>query len=202
MADAHSSLSADRRYRRQLRRRFRQQRRALTPGQRRRASRRLGPALSRALGHSPARHIGIYTAADGELGLLDALAHPRFQDHAIYLPVLDPVYRGRLRFHLWQRHHRLSPNRYGINEPAVHYRGRHLWALDVLLVPAVAFDQAGFRLGMGGGYYDRTLADLERRPRRPRLLTVGYTFQEVATGSLPVAAWDRPVDQSVTVSPW
>ena len=92
----------------------------------------------------------------------------------------------------------MRPNLYGINEPALLLRGRALWALDVILLPAVAFDQEGFRLGMGGGYYDRTLADMARRPRRPRLVAVGYDFQRVEKGVIPLAPWDQPVDLTVT----
>ncbi|MED5387988.1 MAG: 5-formyltetrahydrofolate cyclo-ligase [Pseudomonadota bacterium] len=184
--------------RRQLRRQFRQQRRSLTPGQRRRASRRIAGQLDQALGHRPARHLALYLANDGELNLLPIQQHARFALATTYLPRLDPVRRGHLQFRLWQRHHPMRPNNYGIHEPANHYRGRALWALDVILLPAVAFDDNGFRLGMGGGYYDRTLEDLARRPRRPRLVAVGYVFQRVSEGSLPVAPWDQPVDLTVT----
>lgn len=184
--------------RRQLRQQFRQQRRALSPGQRRRASRRLGPALSQALQHRPARHLAVYLANDGELDPLPCLQHPRFCQASSYLPVLDPIRRGHLHFRLWQPHHAMGPNRYGIAEPAHHYRGRALWALDVIVLPAVAFDDRGFRLGMGGGYYDRTLAELQRRPRQPLLVAVGYDFQKVENGVFPVARWDQPVDLTVT----
>ena len=180
--------------RRQLRRQFRQQRRSLTPGQRRRASLRFGRRLDQALGHRPARHLALYLANDGELDLRPALGHSRFQLATTYLPRLDPIRRGNLQL----RHHPMRPNHYGIAEPAHYYRGRALWALDVILLPAVAFDACGYRLGMGGGYYDRTLADLQRRPRRPRLVAVGYDFQKVGEGTLPVAPWDQPVDLTVT----
>ena len=162
------------RQRQQLRRQFRQQRRALSVGQRRRASARFGPALARAIQHRPARHVAIYLPNDGELDVRPALRHPRFQQ--------------------------ASPNAYGIHEPALRYRGRALWALDVIILPAVAFDEAGYRLGMGGGYYDRTLAQLARHPRRPRLVAAGYDFQKMARGEIPVAPWDQPVDSVVTAA--
>ena len=134
--------------RRQLRRQFRQQRRSLTPGQRRRASLRFGRRLDQALGHRPARHLALYLANDGELDLRPALGHSRFQLATTYLPRLDPIRRGNLQFRLWQRHHPMRPNHYGIAEPAHYYRGRALWALDVILLPAVAFDACGYRLGI------------------------------------------------------
>ena len=141
------------RQRQQLRRQFRQQRRALSVGQRRRASARFGPALARAIQHRPARHVAIYLPNDGELDVRPALRHPRFQQASTYLPFVDALRPGHLQFRLWRHHHPMRPNAYGIHEPALRYRGRALWALDVIILPAVAFDEAGYRLGMGGGYY-------------------------------------------------
>ncbi|MZR63335.1 5-formyltetrahydrofolate cyclo-ligase [Alcanivorax sp. DP30] len=189
---------SQRRQRQQLRRQLRQQRRQLSTGQRRRAAHRAGPALSNALQYRPARHVAFYLANDGELDLLPALQHPRLQHSSTYLPWLDPLRPGHLHFRLWQAHDPMRPNQYGIAEPALAHRSRALWALDVILLPAVAFDRAGYRIGMGGGYYDRTLADLQRRPRRPRLVTVGYDFQCVEEGVLPLAPWDQPADRIVT----
>ena len=72
----------------------------------------------------------------------------------------------------------------------------YLPALDAILVPLVGFDDRGHRLGMGGGFYDRALADLARRPRRPRLIGVAFEFQR--RPRLREAAWDQPLDQVVT----
>ena len=188
------------RQRQQLRRQFRQQRRALSVGQRRRASARFGPALARAIQHRPARHVAIYLPNDGELDVRPALRHPRFQQASTYLPFVDALRPGYLQFRLWQHHHPMCANAYGIHEPALRYRGRALWALDVIILPAVAFDEAGYRLGMGGGYYDRTLEQLARHPRRPRLVAAGYDFQKMERGELPVAPWDQPVESIVTAS--
>ena len=71
-------------------------------------------------------------------------------------------------------------------------------ALDIVLVPLLAFDRRGTRLGSGGGYYDRSFAFLhgQARPHRPLLVGVGYAFQEVE--SLPAAAWDVALDYIAT----
>lgn len=65
---------------------------------------------------------------------------------------------------------------------------------DVVIVPGVAFDRSGNRLGFGGGYYDRFLAALAAVPgqRRPRLVGLCYAFQVV--DALPARDWDKPVD--------
>ena len=67
-----------------------------------------------------------------------------------------------------------------------------------LLVPLVAFDARGNRLGMGGGYYDRTLAYLRDRShwRRPRIFGLAHALQRV--DALPKNAWDIPVDGVIT----
>ena len=64
---------------------------------------------------------------------------------------------------------------------------------DVVLVPLVAFDGAGQRLGQGGGFYDRAIAGAARRPV---LIGVAHSFQQVS--EVPVAAWDQPLDAVVT----
>ena len=93
----------------------------------------------------------------------------------------------------WVPGAQLLTNQYGIREPDPRrQQGRPTWAIDVLLIPLVAFDAFGNRLGMGGGYYDRLLGDLARRPRRPKLVGVAYHFQQVE--SLPTEPWDQRLD--------
>jgi len=83
----------------------------------------------------------------------------------------------------------------------VHHRGERQFkphALDLILLPLVAFDKSGHRLGMGGGYYDRTLAFLAHRRlwRKPHLLGTAYQFQQLET--LPTQPWDIPLDGIAT----
>ncbi len=188
---SHSDLS-----RRSLRRSLRARRRAVPAGERRRAARRFADNLGRTLGPRRFRHVALYLAGDGELDPLPAMAQARFQNARLYLPALDRVQRGQMHFRLWRREQRLRANRFGIGEPPRRQRARAAWALDAILVPLVGFDDRGHRLGMGGGFYDRALQDLERRPRRPRLIGVAYEFQRLPR--LANAAWDRPLDQVIT----
>lgn len=179
-----------------LRRELRARRRALSVGERRLAGRRFARNLRRDIGWRRVRDLAVYHATDGELDPLPALGQRRFRGARLYLPVLDPIHHGRLRFHLWHRQRRLRRNRFGIGEPRRPERARSAWALDVMLMPLVGFDDDGHRLGMGGGFYDRTLADLHRRPRRPLLIGVAYGFQRLPR--TPRARWDRPVDRVIT----
>ena len=72
--------------------------------------------------------------------------------------------------------------------------------MDVILLPLVAFDRKGYRLGMGGGYYDRSLAFRRSRQqwRRPRLIGVAHSCQQHP--GLPQQHWDVPLDCIITES--
>jgi 5-formyltetrahydrofolate cyclo-ligase len=86
-------------------------------------------------------------------------------------------------------------NRYGIPEPELPEAALiEPDAMDVVLVPLLAFDRHGMRLGTGGGYYDRSFAFLQQRerPTRPLLIGIGYAFQEVEM--LVAEAWDVRLD--------
>jgi 5-formyltetrahydrofolate cyclo-ligase len=94
---------------------------------------------------------------------------------------------------------RLRPNRYGIDEPE---RGAStriaVRRLDLVLVPLVAVDPHGTRMGTGAGFYDRCLQHLRagRNWRRPKLIGLGYEFQRVA--ALAARSWDVPLDALLT----
>lgn len=118
-----------------------------------------------------------------------------------YLPVLDVLHPNRLWFTPYFPDTELLPNRFGIPEPkAVHRRRVPAWRLDMILVPLVAFDADGNRLGMGGGFYDQTLAYQHARAcwTKPRLLGIAYDFQRV--DRLPTDPWDIPLDGIATES--
>jgi 5-formyltetrahydrofolate cyclo-ligase len=104
---------------------------------------------------------------------------------------------GTLGFAPWRSGDGLATNRFGIPEPDV---PEGAWLrpeeMHVVLVPLLAFDAAGNRLGTGGGFYDRSFAFRRTAPAPPLLVGVGYGFQRV--GSLPAEAWDVPLDAALT----
>ena len=178
---------------------MRQQRRALTPRQRREAS----LALDRLLGRHPlflrSRYIAFYLANDGEIDLEPLIHRAWAMGKKCYLPVLSPLYHNRLWFAPYHNECELVLNRFGIAEPVGNWAGmRPAWTLDLVLTPLVAFDEQGNRLGMGGGYYDRTLAYLSRRQHwhKPHLLGTAYSFQQAER--LPHQPWDVPLHGVVT----
>jgi 5-formyltetrahydrofolate cyclo-ligase len=112
------------------------------------------------------------------------------------------LYPGRarwLRFAELRDDTRLVADKYGILEPAGGFRNTvPAHALDLVLVPLVAFDLDGRRVGMGGGYYDRTFEYLRWRRcwHRPRLVGVAYEMQRVA--HIDEDTWDVPLHAIVT----
>jgi 5-formyltetrahydrofolate cyclo-ligase len=138
-----------------------------------------------------ARRIACYLANDGEIDPGPAMGLLRRGGRRILLPVLHGETLWFLPYHPETP---LARNRFGIPEPAVSARRRcPARNLDVVLVPLVAFDAAGNRLGMGGGFYDRTFAYLRNRAvwKRPLLIGVAYEFQRL--DALPSQAWDIPM---------
>lgn len=171
-----------------LRRQLRAARRALTPHAQAVAARRLARRLAALPALKRARRIALYWPMDGEID--PRLLRTRLPAATFYLPLLQPFPAATLRFARWTRGDRLARNRFGIPEP----RGRATVAarqLDVVLMPLTGFDARGNRLGMGGGFYDRTLAFHRHGGPRPLLVGVAHACQQVP--ALPVAAWDVPL---------
>jgi 5-formyltetrahydrofolate cyclo-ligase len=179
-----------------LRRQLKSARNALKPAARHQAAR---ASLRLALRHGlllRAQRIGFYLPQGGEFDAHPLLNQALWMQRECYLPVLPR--RGRvMRFGRLGRNTRMKANRYGIPEPldAHPLRARQL---DLLLMPLVGFDQQGYRLGMGGGYYDATLAFMHHRRlwRKPRLVGIAYECQGVET--LPHDPWDMPLDAVLT----
>lgn len=193
-----SASHSDTRTRQQLRRQLRARRRALSPRQQRQAARALSRQLNRVPALRQARHIALYWPADGEIDPRPWMNHLlRQRRRTFYLPVLHPVHHNRLWFRPVNRKTPLRTNRFGIPEPVGRGPGRAPWTLDIVLMPLVGFSDDGGRLGMGGGFYDRTFAFKRQRPGgNPRLIGLAHEFQRLK--ALPQASWDIPVQQVVT----
>ncbi len=134
-----------------------------------------------------------YWAVKGELPLHLVCARLHARGQRYHLPVLADD--GTLRFAAWRPDVPMRANRYGIPEPAADaHTLLHPRELELVLVPLVAFDRRGHRLGSGAGYYDRSFAFLRgrTRPTLPLLVGIGYQFQEVP--ELPPQPWDVPLD--------
>jgi 5-formyltetrahydrofolate cyclo-ligase len=168
---------------------LRARRRGLAPALQAAASAALCDRIARLPAFRRARRIGFYLARGGEIdpAPLRILAHRLGK--RCFLPVLHPLGRQRLHFVAWREGEPLAANRFGIPEPRLR-RPVPAWSLDLILVPLVAFDDRGNRLGQGGGFYDRTLASLRHR-RHPRRIGLAHAFQQVPR--LDPAPWDVPL---------
>lgn len=176
--------------RQQLRRQLRRRRRALSPSQQQAAARGLLRTLGAQLRFISARHIAFYLAADGEIDPSLLLARALKLGKHCYLPVVTAA--GGLKFARYRQGDRLKSNRFGIKEPACR-RYRDSRAIDLVLMPLVGFDRNGGRLGMGGGFYDRTFSWQQLHPALAgrQLTGLAHSCQEVS--KLALANWDIPI---------
>lgn len=145
------------------------------------------------------RRIALYLATDGELNPEQLLQRARTNGKIIYLPVLRPGTSNSLLFSEFHPRERLINNRFGIPEPSIKkHKPASAWGLDIVLLPLVAFDNSGNRLGMGGGYYDRTLSYLTQRNhwRKPTLIGLAHECQRVSC--VERKPWDIPLHGIIT----
>lgn len=182
-----------------VRRRLRAKRRSLNEEARRLAAEALIRIAVRSHFFLNADRIAFYFPADGEPDVLPLLERAYQMNKRCYLPVLDILGSNRLRFMRYKPGDRLVLNHFGIAEPRGGPRGRISSArLDLVFMPLVAFDSQGNRLGMGSGFYDRTLGFLRRRRywHRPLCLGIAYEFQRL--DRLEANPWDIPLDGCLT----
>ncbi len=149
-----------------------------------------------------AQHIACYLPNDAEVDLAPLISSAWAMGKTVYLPVLSRIHHNRLHFLPYAPDDVLMANSFGIPEPVLHSRRvPALTRLDLVLTPLVGFDERGNRLGMGGGFYDRSFAYLRRRQlwRKPHLLGVAFDVQKSPI-ELPHQNWDVPLDGVVTES--
>jgi 5-formyltetrahydrofolate cyclo-ligase len=178
---------------------MRQTRRALSETQRIECALALASRVQAHPLFKQSRHLAAYFAVNGEMDPSPLIEQAWSMDKTIYMPVLKPGCENRLWFTPYHPGDRLTHNRFGIPEPVHACRKRvSPLKLDLVLAPLVAFDDQGNRMGMGGGYYDRSFAFLRLRRlwRRPRLMGLAYEFQRQTR--LQASPWDIPLNAIAT----
>jgi 5-formyltetrahydrofolate cyclo-ligase len=187
------TVSADlERAKEQLRRELDRRRRAVTPEVSRRAGRAVLGHLEACPAFRAAARVALYSAQPDELPTRPCYEALRERGVEALFPRTQP---GGLAFHSVRHWEELSPGRYGVLEPPEAAPLRPLEETDLVLVPGLAFDAQGNRLGRGGGHYD---AALPSGNRGPRIIGLAFAFQLVAT--VPHGSRDRRVDAIVTES--
>lgn len=182
----------------QLRKHLRDARRVLTPKQQQEAAVNLLKQIAKLPEFLKAKRIAVYLASDGEIDL-QPLIHQCWRMHKeVYLPVVKPGKSSALCFVQYTQETELTINRFRIPEPDPnknHKLPTHL--LDIVFMPLVGFDEQGNRLGMGGGFYDRTFAfKKENSKSKPLLIGVAHECQRVE--KIDVEEWDVGLDEVIT----
>ncbi len=132
--------------------------------------------------------IGLYWPFRAEIDIRSLTYDCTDADTVFALPVVIEK-RRPLEFHRWRRGDQLTRGVWNIPVPAT----RELVTPDILLVPLLGYDDAGYRLGYGGGYYDRTLAAMNPRPR-----TIGIGYAHARLESIQPQPHDIPMDAIIT----
>ena len=138
-----------------------------------------------------AKKIAFYKAINGEIDLTFLWNSAPLQGKHCYFPVINE--QKTLDFLPATPVTVFKKNKYQIDEPDIELsKAIPLEQLDIIFLPLVAFDVNGTRLGMGAGYYDRTLANVTH----PMLIGLGYEFQRCTF--IEPNAWDIPLEAVVT----
>ena len=181
----------------QIRKAIRQKRRALSPQEKRLAAKNLLKNLRHSTHFQHSQHIAIYLTNAGEIDTGYLIEDLRKRGKTLYLPVLHPLRKGHLSFVRWSASTPMRTNRFGIAEPEfLPEQTIPARFLQLICMPLVAFDEQGHRLGMGGGFYDRTLAFMVEAKQRPQLIGLAYECQKIA--DLPLEPWDVPLTAIAT----
>ena len=178
----------------ELRARLRAARRSIDGPQRDEAERCINRSLVELLeregtASAPRRRVALSMPTDGEVDLSPSMQELDAAGWELHLPVVGE--RRSMQFVPWHPGAPLGTNRFGIAEPvAGPHRGPA--ELDVVVLPCVAVDLRGHRLGFGAGFYDRALADARGT------VLIATVFEAQVVERVPVAAHDVPVDIVVT----
>lgn len=173
------------------RHRLRERRRGLDADFAFKAGARICANLSACDAWHGANSVALYLAADGEVPTLPIVHAARATNKSLYLPA---VLEKRMEFRLWREGETLVSNRFGIGEPPPGVPV--IDSVELMLLPLVGWTSRGFRLGMGGGFYDRYLEEGSARPSH----CLGLAFECQREDSLEIlrSGWDVPMHGVVT----
>jgi 5-formyltetrahydrofolate cyclo-ligase len=191
--DPHSRSSS----RQSIRRDYRHKRNLLAAEQQVSAARKVLDTCLDSIPLHQSQTVACYLSNDGELDPQYIIQYCWKRKKRVLLPVLHPFSAGHLIFVEYLPNSQMRLNRYGIKEPIITSQNIcPLANINLLLTPLVAFDAKGNRLGMGGGYYDRTLTPIRRDGLNTQLIGLAHQWQQI--DSLAANSWDIPLDGIVT----
>ncbi|MCK4244837.1 MAG: 5-formyltetrahydrofolate cyclo-ligase [Candidatus Omnitrophica bacterium] len=174
-----------------IRRRVLRLRNSLPPEERREKSKAIKERLFTFFEFKTAKIILLYAAKGSEVETKEMLQEALSSGKKVGLPITkgeDLLFSQILQFK------ELSPSTFGILEPKKKYRPLSIERVDLVIVPGIAFDTKGNRIGFGGGFYDRFLSKIPKR-----ILKIGLVFElQVISESLPSHRRDVAVDKIIT----
>lgn len=173
---------------RNLRKTLRAQRKAISPSARRKAARAVAKKVSLCAAIRRARRVAVYMSMASELPTGPLITALKARGIAVFTPA---ILRGALCFRPLVGTH-LQTHKLGMPQPRTGAALRAS-AMDLVVLPLLAFDARGVRLGQGGGYYDRALSRCRFKPYR---LGLAYAKQQV--DELPAEPFDQPLDAVLT----
>ncbi len=176
-----------------LRQQFKITRSAISAAQRMQTAEAIAQQLIKLPEWIAADYIAGYWASHGEVPL--HIVQMRVQSPKVWcLPMLQAD--KTLKFAPWRSGDPLVSNQYGIPEPDTSSSSAlDATQISIILLPLLAYSRTGTRLGMGGGYYDRSLAFRAVHPSPPLLIGVAYSSQEADL--LPTQEWDIKLDMLI-----
>ena len=144
-----------------------------------------------------AKNIALYLSVDGELDTTPIIEYLWQEGKNVYLPVLHPFSKGHLLFLRYEKDTPMVENKFNIKEPKLDQtKLLPIAQLDIIFTPLVAFDETGNRLGMGGGYYDRSLEKWFKTGQGAVPIGIAHECQKV--DRLPHQSWDIPLPIIIT----
>ncbi len=171
----------------QLRQQMRKTRKNLTALSQQQAEQKITQQALALIEQQKAQNIAVYLSFDGEISTQLLINKLWDLGKNVYLPVLHPFAKGHLLFLAYQPDTPMKQHHFGMLEPVLDVQKVIPTSkLDIIFTPLVAFDKQGNRLGMGGGFYDRTLANWQQKSFIP--VGLAHACQQVE--ELPMESWD------------
>ncbi|WP_294963922.1 5-formyltetrahydrofolate cyclo-ligase [uncultured Gilliamella sp.] len=166
---------------------IRQKRRELSLAERQIAQQIIYQQIANHPAVQSAKNIAIFLSFDGEVNTKPIIEFLWQQHKSVYLPVIHPFVPNHLLFLNYTPQTPLINNQFGIPEPPLNVLNViPVHHLDIIFTPLVAFDARGYRMGMGGGFYDRMLANYQVQ----QILPIGLAFACQKVEKIANNPWD------------
>ena len=181
-----------REYKKLLRCKMRTIRREMPPEIKQKRDERIFEQLIALREYREAKMIVTYVSTDIEVDTMRLIRHSLEAGKQVAVPRCDETIKGKMTFYIIDSFDKLEVGKYGLLEPSPERCPEVAdWSDSICIVPALCYDSMGYRLGYGGGYYDRFLSCYKGRK-------IGIVYSSCMTTKLNPGRYDVPVDTIVT----